>query len=409
MIQKCKHCDGAVIYNPGVRKMECICCGSFFEVEELSSVNINDSQESYSQVEEKSYSDNINIKDSYSYSQDDTVMECNIYTCTTCSAQLAINGVESSTYCAYCGQPTIVFDRVSLEKKPKYIIPFQFDKEQAIGAIRERLNKGFFIPKKVKNFEVERVRGIYVPFWKFDLNYHDKQFFRGTVGSGKHKKTRYFYREAEADFVGITADASRQLSDESSQRLEPFDISRLKPFDIGYMAGYYADTFDVKQDELEEVAIARSKVMYECEVKKTIRASNISALTSDAEVMINQADYIMLPVWFMTFRYKNEPYTILVNGQTGKIIGGVPYFKRKVIAFIGLFGAALSAIFTPVYFLLMNLYDMEDKVFGLIEIACFASLIFIIVAIANFCSTNKSIKLTKAKTMNDFVRNRQEV
>ena len=144
MIQKCKHCDGAVIYNPGVRKMECICCGSFFEVEELSSVNINDSQESYSQVEEKSYSDNINIKDSYSYSQDDTVMECNIYTCTTCGAQLALNGVESSTYCAYCGQPTIVFDRVSLEKKPKYIIPFQFDKEQAIGAIRERLNKGFF-------------------------------------------------------------------------------------------------------------------------------------------------------------------------------------------------------------------------------------------------------------------------
>ena len=45
-------------------------------------------------------------------------MECNIYKCTTCGAEVTINDAEAATFCAYCGQPTIVYSRVSSWAKP---------------------------------------------------------------------------------------------------------------------------------------------------------------------------------------------------------------------------------------------------------------------------------------------------
>jgi len=404
MIYKCTNCDAALKYNPSLRLLECDNCCSVFRVEDVTPY------EEEGEVVQTSPS-STDDWDEWDNTDDSDTMECNIYSCTACGAELAVNGVEASTFCAYCGQPTIVFNRVSKEKRPKYIIPFQFEKEQAIEAIREKLNKGFFVPKDIKNFEVERVRGIYVPFWKFDLYYHDKQYLRGTVGSGKHRKTRYFYREAEADFKGITADASRQLSDESSQRLEPFDLTRLRPFDVGYMTGFYADTYDVDRNETEKIALSRAMELYNTEVKKSVRASNISILSTAPETRVNNVEYIMLPVWFMTFRYLNEAYTILVNGQTGKIIGAVPYFKRKVFAFIMLIGTILTPVISAIMYFLINSEFAEngENALGFLTMSVFIAGIMGLFAWGNFHKVSKSIKLTKATTMNDFVKNRQEV
>ncbi len=65
------------------------------------------------------------------------IMECTIYSCTACGAELMVNEVETSTFCSYCGQPTIVFDRVTSTKKPQYILPFMVTKEEAVNLIRQ--------------------------------------------------------------------------------------------------------------------------------------------------------------------------------------------------------------------------------------------------------------------------------
>ena len=209
MILYCANCGKALVYNPAKNKMECPSCGSLFDAERTP--------------------------------EPEDTMECNIYTCTACGAELAINGVESSTFCAYCGQPTIIFSRVSSEIKPKYILPFSVTKDQAVIAIRQKLKKGFFISNEIKNFDVERVRGIYIPYWLFDIHYEDKVYLSGTKGSGDNEHDVFFYREADCNFKQLTLDASGKLADESSQRLEPYDTHALQPFDISYLSGFYAD------------------------------------------------------------------------------------------------------------------------------------------------------------------------
>lgn len=398
MIYKCPNCGGALKYDPISKKMICEYCISYFEPEEVSEKTENSKavqEESAAASEAEQQND-----------ADDDYMECNIYSCTSCGGELMVNGLETSTFCAYCGQPTIVFNRVSKELKPRYIIPFSVTKEEAIGLIRDKLNSGFFVPDEIKNFETERIKGIYIPYWLCDMDYSDKQSLKGTVGSGKNAKTRYFYRAARTSFKNMTLDASERLSDETSQRLEPFEMRDLVEFNTGYMSGYYADRYDVDQEKIKQVAIVRGKQLFDMEVKRTVRASNIQILDCKPNINIKEFKYVLLPAWFLTFRYENEAYTFLVNGQTKKVVGGVPFYKSNLIVLICLISSIFTMICTPIVrmFLTMDSDDVGDFI-AIIIVAgatAFAS------ALKNFNKIKQSVELSKSKVMMNFVKERQE-
>lgn len=406
MILYCANCGAALQYNPSVGMMECKKCCSFFPANQTEPTTEKLVSRTVPNTTNTMGTASASSNTASQYTATAETMECNIYSCTACGAELAINGVESSTFCAYCGQPTIVFNRVSSELKPKYIIPFSVSKEQAVTSIRKWLNQGVFVPDEIKNFNIERMRGIYIPFWLYDIHYYDKLYLSGTVGSGKHKRTKYFMREAECDFNDITLDASSQLSDETSQRLEPYDTRALQPFDINYLSGFYADRYDMKPEQLNDLAINRAKDLFNKEVKNTISASNIQILKWQPKRTIKRTDYALFPAWFLTFRYHNEPHTILVNGQTGKVIGAVPYNKTKVSICFVTIGIIASSIATLISMGILS-SDSDEKVKG-IMILLFIALIMFFTGKGAFLHIKKSIELTKASATNRFVKDRQE-
>lgn len=396
MIYKCPNCGGALKYDANTSKMMCEYCISYFEPEEMTM----QTQESRATKEEIAATNEAVAMDAEDY------IEYNVYSCTSCGGELMVNGLESSTFCAYCGQPTIVFNRVSKELRPQYIVPFSVTKKEAESEIRERLTKGFFVPKEVKQFDVERLRGIYIPYWLCDMDYKDKQSIKGTVGSGKNKKTRYYYRAAECRYKNITLDASSRLNDESSQRLEPFDTTRLVPFDAGYLSGYYADRYDVEKKEIEELATQRAKWLFDEEVRKTVKADNLVTTSYCPKKRLRDTKYVLLPVWFLTFRYQDEPYTFLVNGQTGKVVGAVPYVQKLFwLILIGL-SVIGTLIGTPIMAgILETDSDERFKVWlmlvGLGVIAFSAGL-------KKLAKVKEGINLSKSKVTLKFVKERQE-
>lgn len=420
MICKCPKCDGALEYNPAYDKMECPYCGSTFSTHEaMENQRMQDNAVKMvapsahpgsagmtlgANVGTQTAVMNGSNQMSSSAGADGNTMECNIYTCTACGAELAVNGVEASTFCAYCGQPTIVFSRVSQELMPKWILPFRIQKDQAVNGIREKLNKGLFVPREIKNFEVEKVRGIYVPYFLFDVYYYDWQRLRGTVRRGKSNVTKYFVREAECNFNRLTCDASVQLNDESSQRLEPFDLRCLKPFEAGYLSGFYADRYDLSDKQLTGVAIGRTKALFDEQIRKTVSASNISIVENRPKYQVKNAEYALLPAWFLTFRYKNEPYTMLVNGQTGKVVGAVPFDKAK---FSGMF-VALAVVATIIFTAIGMLFIHDDMDGDIIKVVLVLAFVFYGTGWRAFVSVKNNIALTKASKTAKFVRERQD-
>ncbi len=397
MIYNCPNCMAALIFNPTSGKLDCLACGSTFEVDQF--------EDKETKAEEAAIRETEELKRA---GIADDLMECQIYSCTACGAELAVNGVESSTFCAYCGQPTIVFNRVSSTKKPKYIIPFSITKDQAVASIRNHLSKGSFVPAEIQNFSIERVRGIYIPYWLYDIQYFDEQYLSGEVRSGKNTVTRYFYRSASTTFYDVTMDASKQLNDESSQRLEPFDTIAMRDFEPSFLTGFYADCFDMSREEMEKHARGRCMQMFNEQVAASVKASSIRILRNAPKIQVTKTEYAMFPSWFLTFRYQDTPYTILVNGQTGKVVGAVPFNKAKVNTLFWILGAIASIICCAIAYALLGASEFDEDILELIVYACVGGFAMWATGSSKLKKVKKSIELSRSSKTNSFVKDRQE-
>jgi hypothetical protein len=77
-------------------------------------------------------------------------------------------------------------------------------------------------------------------------------------------------------------------------------------------------------------------------------------LSFETDLSDEAIDLVLVPVWVFAVRYHREkpPVRILVNGQTGKVFGKIPFSWAKVgivaavvaavVALIGLFGLILG-------------------------------------------------------------------
>lgn len=402
MIYKCPNCNGALEYDPASDKMHCAHCGNDYFMWELDEDAVEYHQElpTQSEIEEEKKLDFTEERTIY---DEPEFIECKVYTCSSCGAELSVSDTEVSTYCAYCGQPTIVYNRVDKTRKPKYIIPFRITKEDAEIAIREELTKGFFIPSKVKEFETERISGIYLPYFLFDVSFYHKV----KVSYGKNNKRVV---EGDCNFVRLRQDASKPVEDELSYALEPYDMTELKEFEPGYLSGFYADRFDISEKQLTNTVGRRCKEMFDDEIASSCKGSVEELYYCKPEYEITKADYAFLPVWFMTFRYKDIPYTMMVNGQTGKVVGTVPFHKTKVVITFLLLVSLFSAPLIALGFWIKQAlgYGFEGVLTWILWMFLMVSIIFIPSVIKKYKKIKANLEYARDRETEDFVKERQE-
>ena len=399
---RCPGCGVTMEFDPATQKLHCGFCESYYTVEEIerSLTHVNP------------------------YAETRETMQMTILHCNACGAELAIDGTEASTFCAFCGQAAVVTARLDGVLKPDYIIPFKVTKEEAEKTIRKRLSKGFFIPKKVKNFETETFRGIYIPFWLFDVYYGDRQLWRYNTGKSTwwgEKETMTAVRGGDCTFRNMTLDASQSVPDESSQRLEPYDTEEMIPFDAAYLSGFYSNRRDYAAFQMEQTAIGRAGELFDeyvaKNVRSTLRRKKPERISYSPVGKALNARYALLPAWFLTFTYDGVPHTILINGQTGKMIGAVPYVKAKA----GALFAILAAIFctalgvagyvgVPALMRAVGEVDSDAiKMLGNTSVLagiCTTALWHR--SVKNYKRLQKSCKLTESKVTRNFAAERQD-
>lgn len=370
----CPGCGAALYFDPVSGKMLCESCGNMYSTGELGDEN------------------------RFTVDEEDT-MECNVYKCRSCGAELNVTDNTCSTFCAYCGQPTVVFDRVATMKKPQFIIPFSVTKQQAVGLLRSKINDSNCVPKEVKEFSIDRVVGIYVPFWLFDIDYFDRQLLN-------FGNNRYYYRKGSTHFRNMTLDASSQLNSESSRRLEPYMTEALVPFKADYLSGFYSDRYDVEIYELFRAVATRAAVLFNREVEADIGLKDSpKRVKRDPKGYITDIKYALLPAWFLTFRYKDVPYTMLVNGQTGKVVGGLPYEKTpQIIKFILIF-ASVTLLAAVVYDYLWNTWG-GDLVNYALGFAFSGTTLLLGKAVNNLRDIRTSNKLSSEEGIDNYSKNR---
>lgn len=431
MIVKCPNCESGLEYSTYTRRMICKYCGSEFDLDKIEEGRVENNEplkEEEKTIFRPKFSGDFGSDSIGDYN---TLLErkkkqeekedarkfastkMNILKCTSCGAELAVNSVETSTFCAYCGQATVVLDRVDDFLQPDGIIPFKIHKEDAERIIRQSFSKGAFVPNEIKNFQVDKLRGIYVPFWLFDADYSEYEVWSYTKKVGKQTVTRYAIRDGNCEFRNLSVDSSSNLNDDSSQRLEPFDFRQLVEFKPEYLSGFYSDRFDQGTEEVKGVAQHRMHTMFASETEKKIPGNTKKLKYFKPSIGKYTTKYALLPAWFLTFRYDYRRYTILVNGQTGKMVGAVPYNKKKALALYIALIIVCVIISIPIMVyggLFVTAYGTEfDKVAAVFFIAV-PVLQFLLgkSAMHRYKGLLRSIELSNSANINQYVSERQD-
>lgn len=286
--------------------------------------------------------------------------ETNVFLCPQCGGEMYSSDTDATAFCSYCGSANILTPRISREKRPKYIIPFQLTKEDCKKAYTKKMRGAFFVPKEYKDAKfIDSFRGIYMPYWSYHFVQQGQVNLKGTTSE---RKGDYVYKhhydllgELDAKYEGWSYDASTAFYDNISEALTPYDISQQKEFTPAYLSGFYADTADVGSETyLDEATgfandITFEKVAGEKEFKKyDLKPIGRAKLSEVLHTKYLGADSTMYPVWFLSYRNGDKIAYATVNGQTGKVVADMPVDERRYLT-----GSLLLAV--PI-FLLLNLF-----------------------------------------------------
>lgn len=339
---KCPNCGGSVVFDPKTQMHVCEYCQSEFTAEEMQ-------QNSGEQ-------DNVFVPSSEEQAEFNN--HTNLYICDSCGAEIIADDNTAATFCYYCHSPVTLKGRLSGECRPEMIIPFKHTREQAMLNYKEWCKKKWFLPRDYTSFStLEKITGIYVPFWLADckvdarLDANAKIIHTYTSGDYNVTRTKHFKvgRAARIEYDGVPADGSKKIEDALMDAIEPFDYTKFEPFSMSYLSGFFADKYDVSKEEV--LPNIRNRISSSAE---NILRDSIVGYTSvvpefkNVRLIRTNWHYAMLPVWFMNYQYKGKDYEFAMNGQTGKIEGYLPVSVPKVIALAaGLFvvvGAIVGAI-----------------------------------------------------------------
>ena len=283
-------------------------------------------------------------------------IKCN---CSSCGGSLVVKDVELSTFCAYCGQPTIMTEIMSAYNEPDYIIPFKVTIEEAENSIRKLIKKRIFSPKNLCDFAITDIKGIYMPFWLFDIKMSDKIYLMENSGSVYtipfEKK---YYREAECIFNNIPCGRVNKINSQLFYELNPFDMTQLREFNAGYLSGFYSEISNEESKHIDPVITKMLSNLFEEEVKKSVDISikNIDIIRQDQQIQIlNNPQSALLPVWFLECKYKDQIYILLVNGQSGKTVGVVPVDWKKFIFCVIALGITFAITTALIWNVISNL------------------------------------------------------
>lgn len=280
------------------------------------------------------------------------------YQCQTCGGEIIADDTTAASTCPYCGNHVVIGKMVSGTLKPDLVIPFKVDKKAAVEGLKQHYQGKKLLPRVfLDENHIEEVKGVYVPVWLFDAKADANLRFHGYTqrhyrqGQYDCTETSHFaiHRMGNLRFAGVPVDGSEKMPDVMMESIEPFDLSEAVDFQSAYLAGYFADRYDVDADQSIDRANQRIRASVEEAFLSTISGfMNVVPQHSSIRIGSGRVRYALYPVWLLTTNWNGGRYKFIMNGQTGKMAGDLPIDKglqRKYFwQTMGIVGAAAFAV-----------------------------------------------------------------
>ncbi len=315
---KCISCGAPIGFDPAVGKFKCEYCSSEFT--------------------EKEYSEFLESNNKEDENKEGTG-ELNEYICKNCGAEVVSDDTTTSTFCFYCHSPVVLTNSLKGEFKPDKIVPFKIDKKKAREIFKDFTKGKKYLPNKFNSqSQIEKITGMYLPFWlgdfvaNIDYSAVGMDYTSWKSGDTRYTKTKEYdvKREGKINIDNFGEVAYDKVDRNLINGITPFNEELAVDFSNGYLAGFFAEKYNIDREELKPHIINNLQDHVKAEIRSSIKHTTVKDVVDNTTYDVNAWKYVFLPAYIMTYFHNGKTYAVAINGQTGKPFGELPLDNKKL-------------------------------------------------------------------------------
>ncbi|MGM9903192.1 hypothetical protein A5844_002425 [Enterococcus sp. 10A9_DIV0425] len=386
LTHKCPNCGGPLTFDPKDQKFHCEYClnvyteseVSQYEEEQKAARHVDETKEetvpkddftftAEEQLDQMNETERQALEDAGGFTKEskestqavDQETTMDLFLCPSCGAEIVTDATTAATYCYYCHNPVVLSGRLSGDFLPNKVLPFAVEKEEAINQFLAWTKKKWFVPKAFFNKDqIDKLTGVYFPYWSTDANIDGSLQANGTViriwrvGDIEYTETKQYaiHREGKLSFKELVKNAlSKNTQQKMVEAVQPFPLSKAIEFKSQYLAGFQAEKRDIEYQAIQSDVAQELNDYSEKLLRDTANGyTSLTGVQTSATITEEKNEYVLLPVWLVTYRSNDSDkkvYYYAMNGQTGKVSGVLPISHKKLaLTSFGLF-ALLAILF----------------------------------------------------------------
>ena len=264
--------------------------------------------------------------------------------CQSCGALTLIPKESLSHTCPFCGSNEVIQRQAPRDLlRPRFLIPFQILASDCASNAGTWLGSSWMTPSTLRNLaNLAPFQAMYLPFWTFHaINNAD---WKAEVG---HTKIERYYSDGEwkerpvtvwrwesghtrLNIENLLVTGTSRLSSIILEKIKGFDLRALVAYEPKYLAGFHAQAYDIPLEQAWETG----RVEMREQTRKACLSEASTAQVRNFSMNLDFSDeswrYVLLPIYLAAYKYDNQTYQIMVNGQTGDIAGQRPADWNKI-------------------------------------------------------------------------------
>lgn len=280
------------------------------------------------------------------------------FRCDNCGSEVATAPDQRSYVCPFCDSTYVVeLQQRTDRQRPEFVVGFAVTREQALELFRTWIaENAWFRPGDLSMATLaDKQQGVYLPFWSFSMLAESR--WSATIGEYWYRTETYTTTDSKGNTVtrtrrvretewwplsgnhhhyysGYLVSGSKGLPQQQAERIKPFNLPALKRYEPYYLAGWLSEEYSVEREAALQIC---QQVFYQHEqgnVAAFLPGDTHRGLEVSTRFNSINSDLCLLPVYILSYRYRDKLYRFLVNGQTGKCVGDKPLSWKRIIALV---------------------------------------------------------------------------
>lgn len=286
--------------------------------------------------------------------------------CQSCKAVSVFDPERVGQNCDFCGSPSLVdYTEIKAPIRPQALLPFKVSESSVREQIRRWYAGKWLAPNKLKSKAlVDRVHGIYIPYWTFDAQavcpweadaghyYYTTETYRDSKGHTQTRQVQHVRWEPASGVVEHFFDdepipGTHGVSHGLLEEVEPFPTAELVPYDTAFLSGFVVEQYQIvllEAAQSSQDAMAR-KLREMCAGQ--VPGDTHRNLVIHPEFSGQTFKHVLVPIWLLSYLFRAKSYQVVVNGYTGLMAGQYPKSPWK-IAFLVLLAIIAFFVFVIV-------------------------------------------------------------